>query len=181
MPTYCICPGIHDQKLTDDFIQNLLNFPINAENLLIFPADQYPPYSGFHVLQYIEKNCSKYSQELVIISFSAGVVGAISAAWGWQLQGKIIKGFIAFDGWGVPLTGNFPIYRVSHDKFTHWSSAVLGTGKTSFYADPAVDHLDLWRSPQTVNGWMVDTTTEDKKCVVAMSLIEFLRLILVRL
>ena len=57
-----------------------------------------------------------------------------------------MKALIAFDGWGVPLVGNFPIYRISHDQFTHWSSELLGKGDKSFYADPPVEHLDLWRS-----------------------------------
>ncbi|UBF26093.1 hypothetical protein K9N68_31945 [Kovacikia minuta CCNUW1] len=92
---------------------------------------------------------------LVFIGFSAGVVGAIAAAWGWQLLGGAVQAFIAVDGWGVPLGGTFPIYRISHDSFTHWSSALLGAGETSFYADPAVDHLVLWRSPQAVKGWQV--------------------------
>ncbi|MEM8780207.1 MAG: hypothetical protein AAGF26_15320 [Cyanobacteria bacterium P01_G01_bin.49] len=152
--------------------------PINIDNLLIIPTDQYPPYSGFHILEYLEKNCQKTCQELVILSFSAGVVGAISAAWGCQLQGKRVKQFIAFDGWGVPLQGNFPIYRISHDEFTHWSSALLGTGKISFYADPPVEHLALWRSPQMVKGWMVETNDQGKKFLGAMSLMEFLSLIL---
>ncbi|NJK53546.1 MAG: hypothetical protein HC936_13370 [Leptolyngbyaceae cyanobacterium SU_3_3] len=64
------------------------------------------------------------------------------------------------DGWGVPLGGDFPIYRVSHDRFTHWSSAWWVAGLDSFYADPAVAHLDLWRSPQTVQGrWVSPTHT----------------------
>ena len=53
----------------------------------------------------------------------------------------------------MPLTGNFPIYRVSHDYFTHWSSGLLGAGYKGFYADPEVEHLDLWRSPANVYGW----------------------------
>lgn len=68
-------------------------------------------------------------------------------------MGGQIKALIALDGWGVPLGGNFPIYRLSHDSFTHWSSALLGGGTESFYADPPVEHLELWRSPQTTKGW----------------------------
>lgn len=171
---YLICPGIHEKKLTNKFIENALN---NLETILVFPADKYPAYSGFHILNFLQEKSVNKSEKLVIISFSAGVVGAINAAWGWQLQGGIIKGLIAFDGWGVPLIGNFPIYRVSHDEFTHWTSAILGTGTVSFYADPPVEHLDLWRSPQLVKGWMVEITNDGKKLLSAISLIDFLILI----
>jgi hypothetical protein len=91
------------------------------------------------------------------LAFSAGVVGAIGAAWGWQLASGKVLAFIALDGWGVPLFGNFPIHRLSHDRFTHWSSALLGAGADSFYADPAVEHLDLWRSPSTAWGWHISS------------------------
>ncbi len=53
----------------------------------------------------------------------------------------------------MPLLANFPIYRISHDRFTHWSSSILGEGESGFYADPEVEHLDLWRSPHTCRGW----------------------------
>lgn len=66
-----------------------------------------------------------------------------------------MKALIAVDGWGVPLSGNFPIHRLSHDYFTHWSSALLGSGDDSFYSDPAVEHLAIWRSPHTCQGWWV--------------------------
>jgi len=64
-----------------------------------------------------------------------------------------VKAVIAFDGWGVPLLGNFPIHRISHDRFTDWSSTLWGRNDSSFYAEPDVAHLDLWRSPQTAQGW----------------------------
>jgi hypothetical protein len=122
--------------------------------LLIFPAQDYPAYSGVHILQFLGDRVPAAS-ELIFISFSAGVVGAIAAALAWQLQGGKVKAFIAVDGWGVPLTGNFPIHRISHDYFTHWSSALLGSGLDSFYADPPIEHLELWRNPQTAQGWWV--------------------------
>jgi hypothetical protein len=76
-------------------------------------------------------------EPLLLIGFSAGVVGAIAAANLWQGQGRRVAAVIAVDGWGVPQVGDFPLHRVSHDYFTHWSSAVLGAGADSFYADPA--------------------------------------------
>ncbi|HAC64482.1 MAG TPA: hypothetical protein DCF68_13320 [Cyanothece sp. UBA12306] len=175
MSIHLICPGIHDLKLTDSFIQELTKQSIDLENLLVFPTDQYPPYSGWHILKFLQEKCqAKSSSQLIIIGFSAGVVGAISAAWGWQISGGKIKALIAFDGWGVPLAGNFPIYRVSHDEFTHWSSELLGKGDKSFYADPPVEHLELWRSPQQITGWMVERTIEGKDSYCHYSLRDFL-------
>ena len=145
-----ICPGIHPAQLTQEFATRL---QLKCDRVLIFPTEQYPAYSAIDIYHWLKS--SKLSSEIVIIAFSAGVVGAIGAALAWQIQGGQIKALIAFDGWGVPLWGNFPIYRFSHDRFTHWSSAILGAGNEGFYADPPVAHLDLWRSPETCWGWKV--------------------------
>lgn len=160
-----ICPGIHDVKLTQDFLEGLKSqrlgnsaYNIQNEQLLVFPAQEYPAYSAIDILNFLCKELgfpSAIASPVVFISFSAGVAGAIGAAWAWQMLSGRVKAFIALDGWGVPLYGNFPIHRISHDEFTHWSSAVLGSGEESFYADPAVEHLELWRSPQTAQGWWV--------------------------
>lgn len=132
-----------------------------------------------HILEFLQqKYRGQVLPKLIIISFSAGVVGAISAAWGWQLMGGKIEALIAFDGWGVPLVGNFPIYRISHDYFTHWSSSLLGKGDKSFYADPPVNHLDLWRSPQQVIGWRVELTLDGKESHNQCSLRTFFNLLL---
>lgn len=161
--TYLICPGIHDQKLTDSFIGVLKQQEINIHELLVFPVDYCPPFSAFHLVDFLEKQLKNQQDEpLSFISFSAGVVGAIGAAWMWEKQGKQVRAFIAFDGWGVPLGGNFPIYRLSHDYFTHWSSALLGSGEESFYADPPVEHLDLWRSPDQAVGWHISKTGQSR-------------------
>lgn len=93
---------------------------------------------------------------LVWIAFSAGVVGALGAAQGWQWRGGRVRGFYALDGWGMPLGGKFPMYRLSHDRFTHRTSLPLGAGRWNFYADPSVEHWDLWRSPAQVWGWSID-------------------------
>jgi hypothetical protein len=149
--TLIICPGIHDPHLTQEFLEGL---QWKDTNCLVFPAEDDPAYSAVHVSEFLRSHLPLQAS-ISLISFSAGVVGAIGAAWTWQLWGGQVKAFFALDGWGVPLAGNFPIYRLSHDYFTHWSSALLGTGEDSFYADPPVDHLDLWRSPHTVPGWRV--------------------------
>lgn len=149
-----ICPGVHDRQLTDQFLEQCHLPP--TEQILVFPAHQQPAYSPFHILQFLQAHLSPTPDKpLIFISFSAGVVGAIAAAWTWQQLGGNIKAFIALDGWGVPLWGNFPIHRLSHDYFTHWSSALLGTGHESFYADPPVDHLQLWGEATTTRGYQV--------------------------
>ena len=161
-----ICPGIHDPKLTDCFLERLSEVWGDAEPqqntqtpypIKIFPAHKHPAFSALDIFHFL---CSQElaGESLVFVSFSAGVVGAIGAAWMWQQIGGKVEAFFALDGWGVPLGGTFPIHRISHDSFTHWSSAILGSGGDSFYADPAIAHLDLWREPQTATGWHVSQT-----------------------
>lgn len=161
-----ICPGVHEPALTLSFLTGLqTNIAARgfqnhratetleeSTDLRIFPAQELLPYSPFHILQFLQQHCA-LDIPLILIGFSAGGVGAMGAAWSWQQQGGIVKALILTDGWGVPVLGDFPVHRLSHDRFTHWSSGWLGTGETSFYAEPAVDHVDLWRSPQTAWGW----------------------------
>ncbi|MDX2211743.1 MAG: hypothetical protein SFY66_00515 [Oculatellaceae cyanobacterium bins.114] len=157
-----ICPGVHLPELTDCFLAHL---NVDLYDYRVFPIDRFPAYSGLHILKFIwhefvstpnDATPPRLEVPLLFVSFSAGVVGAIAAAKVWQTLGGTIKAFIAVDGWGVPLYGDFPIYRVSHDHFTHWSSALLGGGQTSFYTDPPVEHLELWRSPHTAMGYIVN-------------------------
>ena len=179
-----ICPGIHKTQLTDRFLHNLLATKQPAtvgtlvDNCLVFPTDKYPAYSSFHLYQWLNKS-KVLTDELLFICFSAGVVGGIGTAIFLQLQGIKIKAFVAMDGWGVPLIANFPIYRFSHDYFTHWSSALLGTGKASFYSEPAVPHLTLWESPQTCQGWIVKQGISDRKISkVKSSALDYLQTII---
>lgn len=179
-----ICPGIHDPELTQSFIAGWLN-PVAdgamsqyAENILVFPGQGLLTLSAFHILDFL---CDRLGNELkspvIFVSFSAGVVGAIAAAVKWQLLGGHVKAFIAIDGWGMPLWGNFPIHRLSHDYFTHWTSTLLGGGQNSFYASPAVDHLAMWRSPQIVKGSWVDSSSEFSPPKSSLSAAEFLHLL----
>ncbi len=173
-----ICPGYHDRTLTDHFLQQC-HFPSTAQ-VLVFPAHQQPAYSPFHVGQFLQANLTPNADNpLLFISFSAGVVGAIAAANNWQELGGNVKGFIALDGWGVPLFGNFPIHRLSHDYFTHWSSApfgikYLGESRDSFYADPPVDHLQLWSQPATTWGYQV-MGNDDSVSIKLTTAAEFIR------
>ncbi|MCT7964450.1 hypothetical protein NG791_27605 [Laspinema sp. D1] len=156
-----ICPGIHEEKLTESFVSTLLPNRVSSggtpQICILPPCDR--PYLPLEILQFlhqsgaIDLNRPASTAPLIWIGFSAGVVGAIGAAWGLYSLQCPIKAFIAIDGWGVPLYAPFPIHRVSHDYFTHWSSALLGPGGESFYADPPVEHLALWRSPQYAVGW----------------------------
>lgn len=157
-----ISPGIHPPALTEEFLSGLNssfphNYKLSSENVLIFSnQNYYLSLSAFHILQFMQEclGSPTATSPVVLIGFSAGVVGAYGAAWGWQLMFGKVKALIAIDGWGVPLFG-IPLHRVSHDFFTHWSSSMLGSGEDSFYADPAVEHLTLWRKPHTVTGWCI--------------------------
>ena len=149
-----ICPGIHSPQLTESFVRAIEN-SVGQKNYLILPTERYLPYSAIAITRWLNQQQLSKTQPLSFIAFSAGVVGGIGAAKRWQLQGGKINHFISFDGWGMPLLGDFPIYRVSHDYFTHWSSGILGAGQGGFYADPLVEHLDLWRSPGNCSGWQV--------------------------
>ncbi len=145
-----ICPGIHPPELTDSFVTSLST----DHNLLVFPANHYPAYSAWHICHWLQQQ-KLVSQKLLFITFSAGVVGGMGAAIALQLRGFKIAALIAIDGWGVPLLPIFPLYRLSHDYFTHWSSAILGSGNEGFYAEPPRSHLEIWRSPETCLGWRV--------------------------
>ncbi|MBN3923991.1 hypothetical protein [Nostoc sp. NMS4] len=188
-----ICPGIHDPAFTQSFISQWLDISNgsiaqNQANILVFPGTDLSSLSALHILQFLRDRLTHRSDRLtnslkspiIFISFSAGVVGAIGAAHLWQLLGGRVKAFIAIDGWGVPLQGNFPIHRMSHDYFTHWSSCLLGSGQNNFYAQPAVDHLSIWRSPQIVQGYWVDSSIEIIPPKGRLTAAEFLLMLLKR-
>ncbi|MUG96015.1 hypothetical protein F7734_28185 [Scytonema sp. UIC 10036] len=179
-----LCPGIHAPDLTQSFVSAWLEQASREAterkqvNILIFPTNNYSTLSAFHIFQFLREHLkSKLESPVVFISFSAGVVGAIIAAYMWQLFGGRVKAFIAIDGWGVPLWGDFPIHRMSHDYFTHWSSSLLGSGQTNFYAAPSVDHLAMWRSPNIVRGYWVDSYSGDLSPIEHLSASEFLHLL----
>jgi hypothetical protein len=184
--TIIICPGIHDVETTEDFMSGLLSIVSDnsirdnqVKNILVVPSQGLLPLSPLHILHFLyDRLGNKPALPVIFISFSAGVVGAIAAAWQWQLAGGNVRAFIAIDGWGVPLWGNFPIHRLSHDFFTHWSSLLLGSGQNSFYAEPPVEHLTMWRSPQTVQGWQVDSSVENTTSNIRLTAAEFLHLLL---
>ena len=153
-----ICPGFHLPQITQSFLQELSlsnsDFILSV-NTRTFKSESYTVVSAVHILQDLIKAYGQPHQAtpVLFISFSAGVVGALGAAWGWELLGGKVKAVIAIDGWGVPLMGNFPIHRLSHDYFTHQTSIVVNCPEDNFYADPEATHLQMWRSPSTVAGW----------------------------
>jgi hypothetical protein len=160
MMSIVLCPGLHDPVLTEGFwkaiqqAQRSHSAMAELPHAYIVPDAQRWAFSPVHTLQFLHKTFPM-SEPLVLVGFSAGVVGMAGAAWAWQQQGGTIGALVALDGWGVPLYGSFPIYRLSHDGFTHWSSQALGMGRDPFYAEPGVAHLDLWRSPDRAWGWWV--------------------------
>ena len=90
--------------------------------------------------------------DLIVWAFSAGGVGAVALAHHWQRYRGTVRAMFLVDGWGVPWTGLAPLHRLSHDAWTHHSSRLLGAGKADFFAQPAVPHRQLWRSPRRVMG-----------------------------
>ncbi|MGK7922510.1 MAG: hypothetical protein AB4080_21145 [Trichodesmium sp.] len=176
--TIVICPGIHDSKLTEQFLEGLFmncRSLSDAKELLVCPTQDYAPYSTIDILKFLwyEKSITT-DIPLVFIAFSAGVVGAIGAAWTWQLQGGQVQALIAIDGWGMPVVGNFPIYKISHDYFTHWSWGALGKVDESFYADPSVEHLEIWRSPQNTKGWWLHQNSVEVETASPATVTEFI-------
>jgi hypothetical protein len=177
-----ICPGIHEPELTKSFIQGCLNQSHqNSVDILIFPEQGYLTLSTFHILHFLHNRLgNKLESPVIFLCFSAGVIGGIGAATAWQLLGGHVQAFIAIDGWGVPLGGNFPIHRLSHDHYTHWTSAYLGMGENNFYANPAVDHLSMWQSPQSVQGQWTNPSVGFSPPKQYLSASEFLNFLLER-
>lgn len=158
VPAIVVCPGFHAPDLTHDFLAAVMTLPLQADWLVV-PSDRHAPYDGWAIADWLRTQPQLRSPQmappLILIGFSAGVVGAMGTAIAWTGRGGKVRAVFAWDGWGVPAGGDFPLHRLSHDAWTHWTSALLGAGQTSFYADPGVAHLELWRSPQQVAGWAV--------------------------
>ncbi|TAN99318.1 MAG: hypothetical protein EYR95_10835 [Phormidium sp. SL48-SHIP] len=153
--TLCLCPGVHPSSLTERFCQVL-----GLESVLVLPTSTHPPYSPLHVLDYARQ---QGLEQPCFLAFSAGVVGAMGAAWSWQQQGGTVKALIALDGWGVPRLGTFPLHRLSHDQTTDEQSGWLGVGGDRFYADPPVAHLELWAYPERARGlWLPESGARQK-------------------
>jgi hypothetical protein len=154
--TIVICPGSHPRCWTDQFVAALLHqAPHLHPHLWVSPATANTAWSA-HILQQHWRAAGRPRSPLVIVAFSAGCVAAIAAAHDWGRQGHTVTAILALDGWGVPMAGPFAVHRLSHDFVTHISTTWPGQGH-HFYADPAVDHDLLWRSPQQVTGRQTGT------------------------
>ena len=165
-----VLPGVHCQQFTQEFLA-ILQPLLPDWHIDVFPTVTDPAYCSVSILEFLWDRITIRSTPIMVIAFSAGVAGAIPALNLWQLQGGKVAGLLAIDGWGVPAAGNFPIYRLSHDYFTHWSSALLGTGEVNFYADPPVEHLEMWRSPHTCLGWQVTALDSLRTSTTALEFI----------
>lgn len=160
-----ICPGFHSPQLTQEFLTAMEWRETSHVNYLIIP-NTIPPYDILAIDQWLSQQLSPQTP-LSFLGFSAGVVGAIGTALSWQQKGGTVKTLIAIDGWGVPLFGSFPIYRISHDSFTHYTSQLLGSGNQNFYCSPPVPHLKLWQSPHQAWGWWEIQLGCRERCSVA--------------
>ncbi|MGC1309599.1 MAG: hypothetical protein WA885_20445 [Phormidesmis sp.] len=162
-----ICPGFHDAELTARFVRSLPAF-VQPYVVKAFPADPLGVFCW--LVKTIGSPQAKDAMTIVAIAFSGGVVGLAGAIALWQQQGGQVSTFVAIDGWGVPIIG-MPVCRMSHDSFTHWSTLPLGSGQVNFYADPAVEHLQMWRDCTQVKGWQVGPNWQKEPMTAA----EFLR------
>ena len=159
-----VCPGVHSPQLTASFLTAMALDQADPMRVCVIPGDRQPVYSPLHGLSMLQHRLGApwAAPPVLFLGFSAGVVSLAAIAPLWQALGGTVLGLIALDGWGVTLAGNFPIHRLSHDRFTDWSSALLdlpldlltaAARGNRFYAEPAVAHLDLWRSPHRTTGW----------------------------
>ena len=140
-----VCPGFHPPALTEEFLKAL------GWHDCVVPPEHLSPLDGLGIYQ-----CLRNRRPALFVGFSAGVIGAAIAAGLWQRQGNTVAALIAIDGWGVPLMpADFPIYRLSHDLFTHLTSGLGEPGQERFYCEPPAAHLELWRSPHTAEGWQL--------------------------
>ncbi len=143
-----ICSGYHSVDLNHAFLQALLGV-ITPDRLWVLPiwaAPQALPWL-------LSPNAPQCDRLLHVIAFSAGVVVAYPLLKAWQGMGGTSR-LVAVDGWGMPLVGNLVIYRMSHDWWTHQTTYFPTPDQSQgyFYANPAVDHLTLWQSPQSTQG-----------------------------
>ncbi|MEL6229122.1 MAG: hypothetical protein AAFR24_04365 [Cyanobacteria bacterium J06627_3] len=144
-----ICPGYHAPALTHSFLQSLLG-KLTPERLWVLPIGSSPLALPWLLTS---PQAPQRAHPLSVIAFSAGVVGAYPLLMAWQRLGGTSQ-LIALDGWGMPLPGNLEIYRVSHDGWTHHTTYFPSADESRgyFYCQPAVNHLDLWQSPQLSQG-----------------------------
>ncbi len=111
------------------------------------PAE-IPCWHSISIQDYVSTHILDPTLPIIVIAFSAGVVGSLAL-----LHSHRLAGLIAVDGWCVPLKSSCLMTRLSHDLDTHWNGLLFGGGSAQFYADPFVSHLDLWGDISQVRGW----------------------------
>ncbi len=176
-----IIGGMHaSSRTTSLLLTATADGVLNRIPILFYPqAVSLAVLSPYHLRQWLDHHPRLQGQHqgsvnLLIWAFSAGCIGASGLAHYWhQHRGRVLALF-ACDGWGVPLVSSFPIYRLSHDHFTHVTSQWLGAGTVGFYADPPVPHLDLWSQPATTRGWQITTLPGGTLCRQRQSVAGFL-------
>lgn len=165
-----ICPGFHEPAWTDKWLRGMA---LEATQVRCLPPLE-PVYSPGVVLEFCQAHCDA-TQPLVMVAYSAGVVGGLGAAERWQALGGVVGGVVVIDAWGVPLWGKFPLVTVSHDWITDACGQAWGK-QNHFFAQPAVTHAQLWQSPQgawglgTLNG---ETTRQTAKTFVQKNVKQF--------
>ena len=193
-----ICPGFHPPALTDCFVQSVFSQSIFGQSVLnLDPSNANQKVSSLElsvqfcplvvdafcanpaaVFDWMTQTLGSPNQKadpILAIGFSGGVVGMAGALAFWRQQGGQVANFLAIDGWGMPIVG-LPVCRLSHDEFTHWSTLPLGAGKVNFYADPSVEHLQMWGNPNQVSGQVREGWQTQKG--QQMTVTEFVRQVL---
>ncbi|MFM7471900.1 MAG: hypothetical protein ACKO5P_10375 [Nodosilinea sp.] len=155
-----VCGGFHDPQETEGIFRLIrADARLSQLPLKSFPvADRWAVLSGSSLRDRLtDLNTGETPEQLLIWAFSAGCLGAAALANYWQhCRGRVLALFMV-DGWGVAWSQAAPLHRLSHDGFTHTTSNYLGAGVVNFVAHPAVDHRQLWRSPQVVTGHQIIT------------------------
>jgi hypothetical protein len=176
-----VIEGMHPPQYTAASLATIAGDAVLCQGrVLVFsPSAPWQVLSGWAMRQWLEANLlgqppTADLPPLIIWAFSAGCVGMASLVAYWQRYRQPVLACFALDGWGVPLSTAVPTYRLSHDRFTHETSQWLGGGPINFYADPAIPHHQLWRSPQTVQGWQVTALTATLPVRQPMTAAEFL-------
>jgi hypothetical protein len=162
---FLVIPGVVPQEATDRFVQQL-----DIVGGCCVPAG-VAPYNPWALERFTQTQ--DLDSDLVVLAYSAGCVGALGWIPLWQRQKKTIKALIAIDGWPIPFWHKFPLYRVSHDFYTHRTTLRLGAGLEQFYCEPAVEHRRLWTAPEKAWGlWNPSNKPKEAQKTTALDFLQ---------
>ncbi|WP_448561795.1 hypothetical protein [Trichothermofontia sp.] len=167
--TLILCPGVHAPAFTTEFYHHLaphIPLPLTQPPPLIVPTDRYPAYSPGHLLTFLR--AAQPDPPWVFLGFSAGCVAIAGVLPILSVWGIPITAIFALDAWGVWFPTTQPVHHLCHDRLTHWSAHLWREPKDSFYADPPVEHLNLWRSPHQVMGWQMSVHPQQCRYTTAL-------------